>query len=81
MKETSQKDGPVVTLNFDPPGTVLFDELHVETDAKMIQFACIFGLLSMLTIVIDKLINKVSSVCPRTNRFIWVSGRCLKHKI
>ena len=57
IKEISQKDGPVVMLNFDPPGTVLFEGLRVETDEKMIQFSCVFGLLSMLTIVIDKLVR------------------------
>ena len=70
MKEISQKDGPVVMLNFDPPGTVLFDGLRVETDEKMIQFSCVFGLLSMLTIVIDKLVNRLSSVCRRINGMV-----------
>ena len=79
MKEISKKDGPVVMLNFDPPGTVLFDGLRVETDEKMKQFSCVFGLLSMLTIVIDKLVNRLSSVCRRINRFICVSDRFLKH--
>ena len=79
IKEISQKDGPVVMLNFDPPGTVLFDGLRVETDEKMIQFSCVFGLLSMLTIVIDKLVNRLSSVCRRMNRFICVSDRFHKH--
>ena len=81
IKEVSQKDGPVVMLNLDPPGTVLFDGLRVETDEKMIQFSCVFGLLSMLTIVIDKLVNRLSSVCRRINRFICVSDRFLKYKL
>ena len=73
VKDMSQRDGITTKLNFDPPGVVLFNQLRIDTDNEMVQFSYVFALLSALTVIMDKLVDRARKVCRRVSSSPCVS--------
>ena len=73
VKDMSQRDGITTKLNYDPPGVVLFNQLRIDTDNEMVQFSYVFALLSVLTVIMDKLVGRARKVCHRVSSFPCVS--------